>query len=60
MTRLLLTARKSNNLLAKGMVNNKFNYFIMEKLAAAGIPTQMEALLSDNECLVKKARHDSG
>lgn len=38
----------------KGMVNNKFNYFIMEKLAAAGIPTQMEALLSDNECLVKK------
>lgn len=38
----------------KGMVNNKFNYFIMEKLAAAGIPTQMEALLSDTECLVKK------
>ncbi|MFU8784251.1 phosphoribosylaminoimidazolesuccinocarboxamide synthase [Aliidiomarina sp.] len=38
----------------KGMVNNKFNYFIMEKLAAAGIPTQMEKLLSDNECLVKK------
>lgn len=38
----------------KGMVNNKFNYFIMEKLAAAGILTQMEKLLSDNECLVKK------
>lgn len=38
----------------KGMVNNKFNYFIMQKLAAAGIPTQMEALLSDTEALVKK------
>jgi len=38
----------------KGMVNNKFNHFIMEKLAAAGIPTQVEALLSDTECLVKK------
>lgn len=31
----------------KGMVNNKFNYFIMSKLAEAGIPTQMERLLSD-------------
>ena len=38
----------------KGMVNNKFNYFIMSKLAEAGIPTQMERLLSDTECLVKK------
>ena len=38
----------------KGMVNNKFNHFIMSKLAEAGIPTQMEALLSDTECLVKK------
>lgn len=38
----------------KGMVNNKFNYFIMSKLEQAGIPTQMEALLSDNEALVKK------
>jgi len=36
------------------MVNNKFNHFIMSKLAEAGIPTQMEALLSDTECLVKK------
>lgn len=26
----------------KGMVNNKFNHFIMSKLADAGIPTQME------------------
>ena len=38
----------------KGMVNNKFNHFIMSKLAEAGIPTQMEALLSDSECLVNK------
>lgn len=38
----------------KGMVNNKFNHFIMSRLAAAGIPTQMERLLSDNEVLVKK------
>lgn len=38
----------------KGMVNNKFNHFIMGKLEAAGIPTQMERLLSDTEILVKK------
>ena len=38
----------------KGMVNNKFNAFIMEKLAAAGIPTHFEGVLSDNETLVKK------
>ncbi len=38
----------------KGMVNNKFNAFIMEKLKAAGIPTHFERLLSDQECLVKR------
>ncbi|MEB0043336.1 MULTISPECIES: phosphoribosylaminoimidazolesuccinocarboxamide synthase [unclassified Pseudomonas] len=38
----------------KGMVNNKFNAFIMQKLEEAGIPTQFDALLSDTECLVKK------
>ncbi|HKS12333.1 MAG TPA: phosphoribosylaminoimidazolesuccinocarboxamide synthase [Pseudomonas sp.] len=38
----------------KGMVNNKFNAFIMQKLEEAGIPTQFDALLGDNECLVKK------
>lgn len=38
----------------KGMVNNKFNHFIMDKLEAAGIPTQLEECLSDNESLVKK------
>ncbi|MGL9751527.1 MAG: phosphoribosylaminoimidazolesuccinocarboxamide synthase [Symbiopectobacterium sp.] len=38
----------------KGMVNNKFNHFIMSKLEEVGIPTQMVNLLSDNEVLVKK------
>ena len=38
----------------KGMVNNKFNAFIMGKLQEAGIPTHFEKLLSDNEVLVKK------
>ncbi|MGH1439671.1 MAG: phosphoribosylaminoimidazolesuccinocarboxamide synthase [Cellvibrionaceae bacterium] len=37
----------------KGMVNNKFNAFIMEKLIAAGIPTHFEKCLSDTESLVK-------
>lgn len=38
----------------KGMVNNKFNHFIMQKLEAAGVPTQMEQLLGDDQALVKK------
>ncbi|RUO40885.1 phosphoribosylaminoimidazolesuccinocarboxamide synthase [Pseudidiomarina aestuarii] len=38
----------------KGMVNNKFNNFIMAKLEAAGIPTQLDQVLSDTETLVKK------
>lgn len=38
----------------KGMVNNKFNAFIMQKLQAAGIPTHFENLLNDQECVVKK------
>jgi phosphoribosylaminoimidazole-succinocarboxamide synthase len=38
----------------KGMINNKFNFFIMQKLEQAGIPTQAEKLLSDDEVLVKK------
>ncbi|MDN4504195.1 phosphoribosylaminoimidazolesuccinocarboxamide synthase [Alteromonadaceae bacterium BrNp21-10] len=38
----------------KGMVNNKFNHFIMGKLEEAGIATQLEALLADDEALVKK------
>jgi phosphoribosylaminoimidazole-succinocarboxamide synthase len=38
----------------KGMVNNKFNAFIMQKLQAEGIPTHFEGLLNDQECVVKK------
>lgn len=38
----------------KGMVNNRFNAFIMEKLEAAGIQTHFEGLLSPVESLVKK------
>src|SRR5690554_3401029 len=38
----------------KGMVNNRFNAFIMEKLEAAGIPTHFERLLGDDEALVKR------
>ncbi|PHR65904.1 phosphoribosylaminoimidazolesuccinocarboxamide synthase [Pseudidiomarina marina] len=38
----------------KGMVNNKFNNFIMAKLEDAGIPTQLDQVLSDTETLVKK------
>ncbi|WP_136253649.1 MULTISPECIES: phosphoribosylaminoimidazolesuccinocarboxamide synthase [Halomonadaceae] len=38
----------------KGMVNNKFNAFIMGKLQEAGIPTHFDGLLSDTECVVKK------
>ncbi len=45
---------KVEQLERKGMVNNKFNHFIMTKLEEAGIPTQMDRLLSDNEVLVKK------
>ena len=38
----------------KGMVNNHFNAFIMQKLEEAGVPTQFEKLLGDDEVLVKK------
>ncbi|MDR5900803.1 phosphoribosylaminoimidazolesuccinocarboxamide synthase [Halomonas icarae] len=37
----------------KGMVNNRFNAFIMETLTAAGVPTHFEKRLSDTESLVK-------
>lgn len=44
---------KKEQLSRKGMVNNKFNAFIMEKLEAAGVPTHFEGLLSSTESLVK-------
>jgi len=46
--------KKIDQLDRKGMVNNKFNAFIMEKLEAAGIPTHFEQLLSDQEAVVKR------
>jgi phosphoribosylaminoimidazole-succinocarboxamide synthase len=46
--------QKIEQLNRKGMVNNKFNAFIMEKLQAAGVPTHFEGLLSANESLVRK------
>ena len=45
---------KTDQLDRKGMVNNKFNAFIMERLAQAGVPTHHERLLSAQESLVKK------
>lgn len=46
--------KKKEALDRKGMVNNKFNAFIMEKLEAAGIETHFVRLLSDQESLVKR------
>lgn len=46
--------KKIEQLDRKGMVNNKFNAFVMTKLAEAGIPTHFQALLSDTESLVKR------
>lgn len=45
--------KKVEQLDRKGMVNNKFNAFIMGKLQDAGIPTHFENLISDNESVVK-------
>ena len=38
----------------KGMVNNKFNAFIMQHLESEGVATHFLELLSDNESLVRK------
>ncbi len=46
--------KKVEQLDRKGMVNNKFNAFIMDKLATGGIPTHFESLLSARESLVKR------
>ncbi|MGI1678552.1 MAG: phosphoribosylaminoimidazolesuccinocarboxamide synthase [Cellvibrionaceae bacterium] len=46
--------KKIEQLDRKGMVNNKFNAFVMEKLQAAGIPTHFEKLLSEDESIVKR------
>jgi len=44
---------KIEQLERKGMVNNRFNAFIMDKLTAAGVPTHHEAIINDQESLVK-------
>lgn len=44
---------KVEQLSRKGEINNKFNAFIMQKLADAGIPTHFETLLNSTESLVK-------
>lgn len=46
--------KKIEQLDRKGMVNNKFNAFIMSHLSDAGIPTHFETLLSDTEAVVKR------
>lgn len=46
--------KKLAQLERKGMVNNKFNAFIMQQLQQAGIPSHFESLLSDQESVVKK------
>ena len=38
----------------KGIVNNHFNAFIMQKLQTAGIPTHFEKILGPQESLVKR------
>ncbi|MDD3646784.1 MAG: phosphoribosylaminoimidazolesuccinocarboxamide synthase [Candidatus Gracilibacteria bacterium] len=45
---------KIEQLARKGMVNNRFNAFIMQRLEVAGVPTHFDRLLSDTETLVKK------
>lgn len=46
--------KKVEQLAKKGRVNNRFNAFIMQKLADAGIPTHFEKLLTPDEVLVKR------
>ena len=44
---------KIDQLDRKGMVNNRFNAFIMSHLEEQGVATHFDALLSDNESQVK-------
>lgn len=46
--------KKVEQLERKGAVNNQFNAAIMEKLAAAGVPTHFVRKLSPTESLVRK------
>lgn len=46
--------RRVEALAGKGAINNQINHFIMQRLQAAGIATQLERLLSADQALVKK------
>ena len=43
------------SLARKGMVNNRFNAFIMDKLEAAGIPTHFDGCSRTPNALVKSS-----
>ena len=45
---------KIERLARKGAVNNRFNAFIMEQLANAGVPTHYERVISNTESVVKR------
>jgi phosphoribosylaminoimidazole-succinocarboxamide synthase len=47
---------KVEQLADKGRVNNLFNAFVMEKLAAAGVKSHFVRLLNDNDSVVRKLR----
>lgn len=47
---------KVEQLADKGRVNNLFNAFVMEKLAAAGIKSHFVRLLNDNDSVVRKLK----
>lgn len=46
--------KKRQQLERKGRVNNSFNAFIMNRLAAAGVPSHFVRLLGPNESLVRR------
>lgn len=48
--------KRVEQLARKGRVNNRFNAFIMQKLADAGVPTHFEQLLTPDEVLVKRLK----
>lgn len=49
-----LDGKRIEQLARKGVVNNRFNAFIMKKLDEAGIETHFEKQLSSDEVLVKR------
>ena len=49
-----LDGKRIEQLARKGVVNNRFNAFIMQKLNDAGIETHLEKQLSEDEVLVKR------